>query len=319
MSRGPARSTEPIEVVAGILRDDRGRILLAQRPEGKHLAGTWEFPGGKREAGETARQALAREMAEELGVAVGSASPWLALTHRYPEVTVRLQLYTVDDWSGLPHGREGQPLKWVAQQSMSRLPMPAADRPIVRALGLDHRYAISPGPAEPGGAAGLMDWARDCLGDGIRLLQLHADFVAAAAFEDLARDFGRLVAGSGGKWLLDGPPELAVQVGADGVCLDAGRLSGLSLRPLSRDFLVAASCRDEVELARAGNLALDFITLSPVCTGSKALGWDGFERLCRLSPLPVYALGGMVQADLERVRACGGFGVAGRYGSGSRR
>lgn len=299
-----------------MLRDAEGRILLAQRPAGKHLAGTWEFPGGKREDGESAPVALARELAEELGIRVESASPWLTLTHRYPEIVVRLQLYTVDTWHGRPRGLEGQPLRWVTNAEMRALPMPAADRPIVRALSIDDRYAITPDPGKLGSRDALLDWARSALERGIRLFQLRAKSLDEAARLEMSREFAHLMAEAGARWLLNGPPELAAQAGADGVHLDGARLRSVQARPLSDDFLVAASCHDETELARAGDLALDFVTVSPVQTtashpGANMLGWAGFERLCRRSPLPVYALGGVTPADLQRAREHGGFGVAG--------
>jgi len=311
-----------IEVVAGIVRDGRDRVLLAQRPEGKHLAGTWEFPGGKREVGEAGFDALARELDEELGIVVRSARPWLAVTHCYPDVTVRLQLYAVDEWHGELRGREGQSLSWVTVQEMNELPMPGADRPIVRAFGLDHRYAITPDPEQLAGPPALLAWTRACLDRGIGLFQLRARSLDDKALVALARDFDVVVRDGGARWLLNGPPELAAAVGADGVHLDAGRLQSQPARPLSSDYLVAASCHDRAGLTRAGELALDFVTLSPVQaltgqTGAGVLGWDGFERLCRLSPLPVYALGGVAPGDLAGSRERGGFGVAGMRAFGA--
>lgn len=310
-----------VEVVAGVLRDAHGRVLLAQRPEGKHLAGTWEFPGGKREPGETGVRALARELGEELGIAVGPVRPWLALTHRYLELTVRLQLFSVDDWSGQPRGREGQALKWATVREMERLPMPAADRPIVRAFGLDERCVITPDPEDVGGPDGLLDWTRGCLARGARLIRLRTGSVDETGLASLAGQFRRLAAEFGARWLLDGPPRLAEQLGADGVHLDGRDLRELSGRPLSNDFLVGAFCHNEAELTRAGELALDFVTLSaappaPGQAGVQPLDREAFARLCRQSPLPVYALGGVAPEDLERVRQCGGFGVAGTPGPG---
>lgn len=309
-----------IEVVAGVVRDERGRVLLAQRPEGKHLAGTWEFPGGKREVGESGTDALARELDEELGIVVSAPRPWLAVTHRYPEITVRLQLFEVDDWRGDLRGREGQALSWVSVSEMQALPMPDADRPIIRAFELDERYTITPDPADLGGAAALLEWTRGCLRAGKSLFQLRASSLDEAALSDLARRFGELIAEHEARWLINGSPELAETIGADGVHLDGPNLLRLTTRPLSGDYLVAASCRDEADLARAGELALDFVTLSPVrssadcrddCRDVDTLGWEGFEHLCRFSSLPVYALGGITPGDLDRSRERGGFGVAG--------
>ncbi|MDZ7789685.1 MAG: Nudix family hydrolase [Xanthomonadales bacterium] len=316
MSRRAAESTGLVEVVAGVVRDEAGRILLAQRPPGKHLAGTWEFPGGKCEDGESVDRALARELAEELDIEVVSARPWLSLTHHYPELAIRLRLYTVAEWRGQPRGLEGQALDWVSLAQMNEMPMPAADRPIVRAFGIDDRYAVSPDPREIGGREAVLGWVRSGLERGLRLFQLRAKSLDPQALSSLARAFGEMVSAGGGEWLLNGPPEMAADVGADGVHLDVVSLRSLEARPLKRDGLVIASCRDEADLARAGALGLDFVTLSCVLGGSGSdaatpLGWDGFERLCRSSPLPVYALGGVAAADLDRARSRGGFGVAG--------
>lgn len=323
MKPDPACSSEHIDVIAGVLRDGEGRILLAQRPAGKHLAGTWEFPGGKLETGESARAALARELAEELGIRVESISPWLTLTHRYPEIVVRLQLYTVNAWQGRPRGLEGQALKWATNAEMQTLPMPAADRPVVTAFTIDDRYAITPDPGELGGCDPLLDWVRAGLEQGIRLFQLRAKSLEETALVEVSREFGQLMAEAGARWLLNGPPDLAAQVGADGVHLDDARLRRVPARPLPGDCLVAASCHDETDLTRAGELGLDFVTLSPVQAtashpGTGTLGWEGFERLCQCSPLPVFALGGVRPADLERAREHGGFGVAGIRAFGAR-
>ena len=245
-----------------------------------------------------------------------SARPWLSLTHRYPELAIRLKLHTVDEWRGQPRGLEGQALDWVSLAQMSEMPMPAADRPIVRAFGLDDRYAVSPDPREIGGTEAVLGWVRSGLERGLRLFQLRAKSLDPETLFSLARAFGEMVSAGGGEWLLHGPPEMVADVGADGVHLDVASLRSLEARPLTRDRLVIASCLDEADLSRAGALGLDFVALCSVLGGSGAdaatpLGWDGFERLCRNSPLPVYALGGLAPADLDRARERGGFGVAG--------
>lgn len=121
-----------IVVVAGVCRRD-GRILVAQRPVGKHLDGLWEFPGGKVEPDEDPRAALAREFDEELGVVVTRAEAWRFVWHAYPERTVLLLFYDVD-LGGEPRAREGNPVRWVTPAELAELPVPAADRPIVDAL-----------------------------------------------------------------------------------------------------------------------------------------------------------------------------------------
>ncbi|MGH8216173.1 MAG: 8-oxo-dGTP diphosphatase MutT, partial [Rhodanobacteraceae bacterium] len=133
-----------IEVAAGILTGARGRALLMQRLPGKHLAGLWEFPGGKLEPGETIEQALARELREELGIEMRACTPLISIPWRYPEKSVRLHALRVTAWAGEPRAREGHPLRWADIRDMDVAAMPAADAPIVAALRLPSYYAITP-------------------------------------------------------------------------------------------------------------------------------------------------------------------------------
>src|SRR5258708_32142357 len=131
---GPAR---PIVLVAAVaLIDPDGRVLLAQRPEGKHLAGLWEFPGGKVHGGETPEAALIRELDEELGLDVVASclAPFPFASHAYPEFHLLMPLYVCRKWSGIPTAREGQQLKWVRPAQLADSPMPPADKPLVAML-----------------------------------------------------------------------------------------------------------------------------------------------------------------------------------------
>jgi mutator protein MutT len=121
-------------VSAGILRDAAGRVLIAQRPPGKHMAGWWEFPGGKAAEGESGVQALSRELAEELGVRIGPCHRLLELRHDYADRSVVLDVYIVADYAGEPRGLEGQAVKWVAPGALGEERLLPADRPIVEAL-----------------------------------------------------------------------------------------------------------------------------------------------------------------------------------------
>ena len=123
-------------VVAVALIDADGRVLIAQRPEGKALAGLWEFPGGKVEAGERPEQALIRELAEELDLTV--AEPCLApltfASHAYPEFHLLMPLYACRRWQGFARAQEGQALKWVRPRDLRAYPMPPADAPLIPPL-----------------------------------------------------------------------------------------------------------------------------------------------------------------------------------------
>ena len=123
-------------VAAVALVDPDGRVLLAQRPPGKSMAGLWEFPGGKVEPGETPEAALIRELKEELGIDVAAAclAPFTFASHAYPDFHLLMPLYVCRRWNGIVMPREGQVLKWVRPAKMDAFPMPPADVPLVAML-----------------------------------------------------------------------------------------------------------------------------------------------------------------------------------------
>jgi mutator protein MutT len=135
-----------IQVAAAVLFDRRGRILIAQRPAGKHLAGSWEFPGGKIEPGETRTAALARELREELGVTIERPRPLLRLRHAYPHGEVLLDVWVVRRYRGEPRGLDGQALRWCRQAELGSAELLPADRPIVAALRLPERLRRAASP-----------------------------------------------------------------------------------------------------------------------------------------------------------------------------
>jgi len=134
-----ATGAEPLPVVlvvAVALVDVDGRVLLAQRPAGKAMAGLWEFPGGKVNDGETPETALIRELKEELGIDVTESclAPFTFASHRYQEFHLLMPLYVCRRWSGAVTSREGQALKWVRATRLDDFPMPPADKPLVAML-----------------------------------------------------------------------------------------------------------------------------------------------------------------------------------------
>lgn len=125
-----------ILVSAVALIDPDGRVLLAQRPAGKSMAGLWEFPGGKVEAGETPEDALVRELHEELGIETWSSclAPLTFASHTYDDFHLLMPLYACRKWDGIVQGKEGQELDWVRAQDLNKYPMPPADIHIIPIL-----------------------------------------------------------------------------------------------------------------------------------------------------------------------------------------
>jgi 8-oxo-dGTP diphosphatase len=134
---GEPKQQKPVVLVAAVVLIDRdSRVLIAQRPPGKPMAGLWEFPGGKVHVGETPEQALIRELSEELGIETEEAclGPFTFASHSYESFHLLMPLYLCRVWKGTPSPREGQVLKWVQPNRLADYPMPPADVPLVAML-----------------------------------------------------------------------------------------------------------------------------------------------------------------------------------------
>ncbi len=303
-----------VHVVAGVLRDPQNRILLAERPPGKHLSGLWEFPGGKCEPGELPEVALKRELLEEIGVIADQLTPLIRIPWIYPTKRIVLAVYCVDAYHGEPYGREGQNLRWQTLADLNIADMPAADRPVIHALKLPPHYVITPEPVS--NDESFLASVERVLARGERLLQLRDKALPRDQLRALASQVSKLCLSAGTELLINADIELAQELHLSGVHLTSAQLRSLKQRPLPANQWVAASCHNQEELELAHALDVDFITLSPVNPTPShpqlpALGWDAFSQLCDLARVPVYALGGVNKIDWQQARNHGAQGVAG--------
>ena len=301
-----------IKVAAAVIRRADGAVLLSLRPAHTTHGGLWEFPGGKLEAGERPIDGLARELSEELGIAIDAATPLIAVRHRYPGNIVELIVFEVHAWQGVAHGREGQRIEWVTPALLAAHDFPAANLPVTTAVALPRVVMITPDLG--GDEAIFLARLETCLVGGVELVQLRIratgrqrQRVTTAALAACARHGARL--------MLNGAPQEASMLGVDGVHLNRHRLFEFKQRPVPADMLLSAACHDARELAQAERIGADFVYLSPVeATLSHAdtalLGWAGLRTLCAASHVPVYALGGMAPHSLARAVRAGCQGVA---------
>jgi len=309
----PSTAPDVTPVAVGIIENAQHQVLVAQRPDYKHQGGKWEFPGGKIHVGEAVPEALARELHEELGITLSAACPLQRVRHVYPDKRVLLDVWRVTDYTGEPHGREGQPLRWVTPQALASLDLPAADLPIVRTLQLPPLYLIT--DSRRHGKTGMLVLIERALAAGARLLQVREPHMSTDEYTEYARTVTELAHRYDARVLLNADPSLVAACGADGVHLSSHRLMALQERPLSQACLVAASCHDIAELAQASRISVDFAVLSPVLPTTShphvaPLGWDGFLRARMHSDAPVYALGGMLPEHLQVARGMGAQGLA---------
>jgi len=302
-----------LRVIVGVIEDSDANILLARRPLHLHQGGKWEFPGGKIESGEKPFDALHRELNEELDIEVSRATPLIQVPFHYDEHSVLLDVWRVQDFSGVAVGREGQETRWVARDDLASMEFPPANHAIVAALNLPAVYAISAvGRYGEERFFRVMDAA---LKNGLQLLQLREHGLEKQLFLELADKVAACCHQNGARVLLNCDPQWIDGTTADGVHLTQERLMSVRHRPLGDGYLVAASCHDESSLQQAARIDADFVVLSPVQEtashpGTRPIGWQRFQQLCATTGLPVYALGGMALSGVTQARQYGAQGVA---------
>ena len=300
-------------MAAAAIEDRQGRVLVARRAAGAHQGGLWEFPGGKLKPGETLGQGLARELWEELGIRVLASCPLIRIHHDYGDRRVLLDVHRVTAYSGEAEGREGQPIAWLAPETMDPATFPAADRPIITALRLPALYLIT--GADPQDPDAFLRRLSSALAGGVRLVQLRAHTLAPAAYARLAQAAFGLCQGFGARLILNADLDLARDLPSHGLHLTGARLWQLARRPVGETLWCGASCHEARDLGRAADLGLDYALLAPVQPtathpGAETLGWARFAALVDLATLPVYALGGLGPGDLDTAIRHGAQGVA---------
>ncbi|HEX4909658.1 MAG TPA: Nudix family hydrolase [Permianibacter sp.] len=305
--------TQYLDVAAAAIVNSHNEVLIAKRAPHRHQGDRWEFPGGKLEPGETAEQALVRELQEELGITATRFRQLITIRHHYGDKAVCLHVFRVESFSGTPHGHEGQPLQWVPVQQLQNYPFPAANVPIIAAVQLPSTLLITP---EPDDHPAFLNRIERACGTGIRLLQLRAHRLTDAAYRSLATQVHAITSRYECALLLNRVPDVLA-----GLPCEGWHLSGASMMHVDTSVLqrrprwLSAACHDESELLRAQQLGVDFVLVSPVKPtathpGAAALGWPRFAELAAQANCPVYALGGMSTDDVMFSWQYGGQGIA---------
>jgi len=297
-----------LQVACGVLQRADGAVLLAQRPPGKIAAGFWEFPGGKIEAGESARAALDRELSEELGVQVRKARPLIRLRHAYSNRIVVLDTWLVTDFENQPEPRENQALAWAALDAIAGYDTLPTVAPILKPLQLPADYVFTPVDADAAFIRAHLPRLPNRALVRLRLPRLaDAAYAAlAAALVDEARQQGLQL-------VLDRAPALSRELGC-GWHAPVAAWRGLQVRPDVPAFFGSAHGRSDLLALQA--LGADAAVLGHVQATSThpdqpPLGWSGFADAALEAGLPVYAIGGVGPGDHDRAWNHGGQGCAG--------
>jgi len=297
-----------IQVAVGVIKNADGKVLISLRDKALQQGGFWEFPGGKLEAGETARDALCRELKEELCIDVNSAYPLITIKHQYPEAMVQLNVFLVDSFSGNVVNNLGQPTQWVEIRELDKYRFLAANKAIICATKLPPYYAI----LDDTNTGELFSNFHKILAKGVKLIHARLKKLPEAQLNIFIEQIYPVCQQN--KVLLLINSDRASEVIVDGIHLTSRHLLALQKRPESCQWL-AASCHNLQELQHAERIGVDYVVLAPVFAtqthvGAKTLGWQQFTSLVEQVNLPVYALGGLSINDLGQARIKGAQGIA---------
>jgi len=303
-----------IRVVVGILyNSDKDKVLITKRTSGKFLEGYWEFPGGKVKNNEDSFSALSREFNEELGVTIKTASRLVEINHDYPEEKVLLDVWKIHDWDGVPSNLENQEINWSDLKDLINYKFPEANRHIIQTLHLPDIYAISQESYK--NYPNLFSEVVNYFNSGLKIFQLRLDFEKNDIFKKNIKKLHQEAKKNDVKLILNGIPSDIESYAIDGIHLKAKDLLKCSSRPFSEDYILGASCHNEIELEQARTLRVNYAFLSPILTTNShpeqnSMGWNNFKILVEQVNFPVYALGGISLSDLKKAKENGAYGIA---------
>jgi 8-oxo-dGTP diphosphatase len=320
------------DVAVAVFMKPDGSFLLSSRPSGKPYAGYWEFPGGKIEPNETVRDALRRELIEELNVVIDDCMPWFSFMMHYEHATVRLHTWRVTAWHDVDaygmRGMEGQAFTWqTSVDAITVAPTLPGCVPIFRALQLPTITLIT--NASEMGTTAYLSALNNFLNKNASnaapvaefqaspvkhfMIQIREKSMPRDALKTFAREVIAMAKEHRAITLINSDIALADELHADGVHLTSAQLSEVTTRPDCAWVGASAHTREEIE--HAAHIGADFAVLGAVKPtqshpGQAPLGWPQFATIVHASPIPVFAIGGMMTFDLETAMRHGAHGIA---------
>jgi len=301
----------PIEVSVGILVNTSNHVLMNQRTALQSWAGWWEFPGGKLEKKETPRQALDREIYEELGVEVLEAERWVTRRFEFEDTDVILYFFKILKWKGDASSKEGQLLSWEYFEKIDLSKVLPPNKFVPGAINLPDHYAITNLSETP--LPLFIKQLENRIKNGTKLIQVREKHLSKEEFKKFAERVLEVSNGRGVKVIINSNINLAYELSADGVHLNSGQIH--TIHEFPKELMVGASCHNTKDLDIAEMKGANFAVLSPINktlshTKARLIGWDELSKLAIKYTMPIYALGGMTLGDVERAQSSGAIGVA---------
>jgi 8-oxo-dGTP diphosphatase len=307
----PYKNTS-IEVVVGIIHNSNNEVFIAKRQKNQFMSDYWELPGGKVEPGEDHVNAIKRELFEETGITVKNCKLVQKIQHIYPEKTINLSVYSIDDYLGGPVGLEGQEITWSSADKLKNFKLLPTMWRIIHKFSLPKFYWITPDNHQ---SDKVFNECKKRLSNGIKFIQLRSKTSLDTTYIEKIH---RLCRENQAKLILNTPNKTFNET-CDGWHLSSLELMSLKERPVIEEKLIGASTHGIDEALHAENISADYISLSPIektltHPNSIPLGWKDASDIIKKCNLPVFLLGGMNKELVEKALSIGAQGVAGIRG-----
>ena len=307
----PYKNTS-IEVVVGIIHNSNNEVFIAKRQKNQFMSDYWELPGGKVEPGEDHVNAIKRELFEETGITVKNCKLVQKIQHIYPEKTINLSVYSIDDYLGGPVGLEGQEITWSSADKLKNFKLLPTMWRIIHKFSLPKFYWITPDNHQ---SDKVFNECKKRLSNGIKFIQLRSKTSLDTTYIEKIH---RLCRKNQAKLILN-TPNKTFNEACDGWHLNSLELMSLKERPVIEEKLIGASTHGIDEALHAENISADYISLSPIektptHPNSIPLGWKDASDIIEKCNLPVFLLGGMNKELVEKALSIGAQGVAGIRG-----
>ncbi|ABL02722.1 mutator MutT protein [Candidatus Ruthia magnifica str. Cm (Calyptogena magnifica)] len=302
---------EIIKTVVGVLRNKNQEILISKRKKEQFMGGFWELPGGKIETGESLKQAIIRELKEELGIQVNQLTLHKTMMHKYEDRAVQLSIYNINEHQNTPLGIEGQAISWASVDELNNYKLLPTMKAFISSITLPNKYWITPSSNHQSDE--WMGKFNQKLNSDITLLQLRSKIELDNSF---IRELNNKCKKNNIKLLLNTINKTFNEPYCDGWHLTTTEMLKLSKRPCADNKLLGVSTHNLTEALKAQTMGADFVVISPVQTTKThpdtiSLGWDIAKEIVDKLNIPVYFLGGMALKDLEKTQQLGAQGIAG--------